>query len=63
MTFEAKYPGRCANCDDNITPGDDVTYTPDDELVHAHCDSEPRREDDPDEACGKCWLVHSGECW
>lgn len=62
MSFEAKYPGRCAECDDRIEPGEQVTYS-DDELVHVACDREPQREDDPDEACGKCWLVHSGECF
>ena len=61
MTFEARYPARCALCPDRIEPGDQVTYA-DDELVHAECDVEPRREDDPDEVCGKCWTVHRGEC-
>ena len=35
----------------------------DDELVHAHCDSEPAREDDVDEVCTACRLIHRGECF
>ena len=60
--FEARYPGRCTSCSERIEPGDTVTYDGDDEIVHGECDREPQREDDPTEACGKCWTVHSGEC-
>lgn len=61
MTFEARYPGRCQICTEPIEPGDTATYI-DDELAHAHCDTEPQRNDDPDEACTKCWTIHRGEC-
>lgn len=62
MTFEARYQSRCAACPDPIEPGDTVTYV-DDELVHAHCDSEPAREDDVDEVCTACRLVHREDCF
>ena len=62
MTFEAKYRGRCTLCDDTIHPGEMVTYA-DDELVHVACEAEPRREDDPDEVCVRCNLIHRGECF
>lgn len=36
MTFEARFYGRCADCGDDIEPGDDVRYE-DDELIHDDC--------------------------
>lgn len=36
MSFEAKYPGLCAACDEGIKPGASVTYV-NDQLVHARC--------------------------
>lgn len=62
MSFEARYRSRCALCEDRIEPGEMVTYA-DDELVHVACETEPAREDDPDEVCGACRLVHAGECF
>lgn len=35
-TFTARYRGRCAECDDEIEPGDEVAYA-DDDLVHEDC--------------------------
>ncbi len=61
MTFTAKYPGRCANCDDNIIPGDDITYHGDDELIHTQCDTDPTPK--TTEPCKQCWCAHEGECW
>ena len=62
-TFEAKYPGRCAACDERITPGDTVTYD-DDELVHAACEvtSLPHPRDTAATVCRDCWTVHAGDC-
>ena len=57
VTFEARYRSRCPLCEDRIEPGDQVTYA-DDELVHVACESEPAREDDPDEVCTACWTIH-----
>jgi hypothetical protein len=35
-SFEARYGGRCALCDDPIDPGDDCTYF-EDEVCHWDC--------------------------
>lgn len=59
MTFYAKYPGRCASCEDRIHEGDAVTYA-DDELVHAACDGPTVDRDGP--VCGQCFTIHAGEC-
>lgn len=37
--FEARYPGTCGECGDDIDPGDEVCYE-DDELIHADCSTE-----------------------
>lgn len=65
MTFTARYRGHC-NADDcdygdnEIRPGDDVTYL-DDQLVHAACvDRQSTRADTP--LCPACWQYHRGEC-
>ena len=34
--FTAAYPGTCAECLDEIEPGDEVQYV-DDELIHEDC--------------------------
>jgi hypothetical protein len=60
MSFEAKYGGWCADCDDRIQPGDTVTYNEDDALIHMHCEGlAPARIA---EVCGKCWLTKPCEC-
>lgn len=56
--FEAKYPGRCGECDRSISEGDDVTFE-DDELIHAKCEG---LHSVPETVCATCWLVHAGEC-
>lgn len=61
MTFEAKYAGRCAECDDQILVGEFVDYDHEDELVHAECVRPLRRSGKP--ACPVCWLVHAGGCY
>ncbi|OMC12509.1 hypothetical protein [Mycolicibacterium fortuitum] len=64
MSFEARYSDQCPACGERIVPGDDVTYSEDNELIHAV--SEP--VDDPDEPqrnerhCTQCFTVHAGEC-
>ena len=35
--FEARFPGRCPDCDDGIDVGADICRTPDGEYVHAEC--------------------------
>jgi len=61
MSFEAKYGGWCADCDDRIQVGETITYTEDDGAVHMHCGglNEPARIA---EVCGKCWLTKPCDC-
>lgn len=63
MSFTAKYPGRCAACDERIDEGDRVKYD-DDELVHTACEvpSLPNERDDLTQVCRNCYLIHQGEC-
>jgi hypothetical protein len=35
--FEARFPGRCPACDDDIETGMDICRTTDGEYVHAEC--------------------------
>lgn len=63
MSFQARYPGQCANCEGRIHLGDFVEYD-DDELVHSRC---PVSMSDitvgPREVlCGRCFTFHAGEC-
>lgn len=59
MSFEARFRGRCGNCDGRIEVGDEVRYEyPDDELVHDRCPA----ESGPTEVCPDCWTIHAGEC-
>lgn len=61
MSFEAKFPGRCAACDDEIHAGELVKYV-DDELVHVGCEDSPVPAEEVGIACTRCWCVHAGEC-
>lgn len=66
--FEAKYPGVCADCRDDIVPGERVTYNGDDELVHDGHGDRPRvvirrPSEIGDEVCPSCCLIHAGECF
>lgn len=63
MSFAAKYPGRCAACDERINEGDQITYS-DDEAVHANCEvpSLPNPRDDLSKVCRTCFTIHAGEC-
>lgn len=63
MSFNARYPGRCASCEERIHEGDLVKYE-DDELVHTQCPAPvseftigPRET-----ICGQCFTIHAGEC-
>lgn len=37
MSFRAKYPGDCRNCDEGIVRGQEVEYDDDRNLVHVLC--------------------------
>lgn len=61
--FEAKYPGMCENCDSNFEVGTSVMFEGQ-RVVHAdadECVSLPARPDK--KPCGKCFLVHAGDCF
>lgn len=61
MSFVARYSGDCADCDEPIVPGHDVTYDRHSNLVHVRC---PQPPDDvpPEPLCGRCFCYHVGEC-
>lgn len=61
-TFLARYPGRCASCSERIEPGDNVTYTTDDELVHADCTADEPPPGRPAVVCPRCWLTQPCGC-
>lgn len=62
-TFLARYPGRCANCDEGIEVDDLLTYA-DDVVIHADCNEAPRPDRKPTEVCPRCFIAKalSGEC-
>lgn len=54
-SFEARYGGRCAACDEGIRVGDLARFE-DDQIVHDDCvTAAPRRPDLP--PCGTCFMV------
>jgi hypothetical protein len=58
--FEARYPGRCNECDEWFSEGTMIRYNSSDEIVHEDCGG----WDDPvPDACPECHTVHKGECW
>lgn len=67
MSFEAKYRGICASCDETIFPGDEIEYE-DDDVIHSHCGGSVPRDvtrrpfQTRDSVCPTCSLEHRGEC-
>jgi hypothetical protein len=62
--FEARYHGRCADCDDPIRPGDFVRFRDDDDLlIHDDCDDARPPEPTHPATCPTCHLAHAGECY
>lgn len=63
-SFTARFPGICENCGDGFEKGDDVMYDGDD-LVHADPDDcvQLASTRSSDKVCGKCFLVHAGDCF
>lgn len=62
--FEAKYPGRCVNCDGPIDVGDILRWD-DEYAVHVACQSaEEKRVTRERPACPECWqeVAVNGEC-
>ena len=61
MSFEARYAGLCAECDERFPVGTMIRYNDEDEIVHADCYGGDIEADD--DVCPDCHLVHTGECW
>lgn len=63
MSFTAKYRGACADCEEGITPGDEVAYRGDGEereLAHVNC---PTPKAPLGKPCTVCFLIHpEGAC-
>lgn len=62
--FQARYPGRCAACDEPIYEGGKVRYE-DGFLVHDDC-PDPVDHDAPrrtEHRCPDCYATHAGECY
>lgn len=61
LPFPARYPGRCAACQERIDVDDQVAFD-DDELVHDGCTPKAPRPERP--ACPTCFTVPSvsGAC-
>lgn len=63
MSFQAKYPGVCCQCNEDIVPGQECQYWGD-EVGHVKCpevvdlDAPGRNE----RRCGDCFQIHAGEC-
>lgn len=61
-TFAARYPGTCAD-GDTIEPGDEVTYISKGVIVHAKCSGAEHKPSRQEKMCGKCFMLHAGECF
>jgi hypothetical protein len=63
--FQAKFPGRCGECESHIAVGETVTYNDDDELVHHKCKVYSMDEftlGPRETICPKCFCIHAGGC-
>lgn len=62
-SFTARYISECADCGNDIEPGDEAMYDEDDQVVHVHCPDKPLKVS-VGKACPDCWLVHpkGSEC-
>lgn len=61
--FEAKFPGICEECQEGFERGEEVMYAGDD-LVHANTDECVTFQERPaKKPCGKCRLMHAGDCF
>lgn len=54
MTFRARYPGRCAACEEPIRHDDEITYE-EGQVVHADCE---RHVPKPQPICRGCFLSY-----
>lgn len=63
VSFQARYNGRCADCEERIHEGDHVEYRSD-ELCHVTCPTptDPYTVKPGEALCGQCFTYHRGEC-
>lgn len=61
MTFPARYPGECVECDQRIDVGDPIENTVDG-WIHAQCDTTPTDAELAGTSCTTCWLVGPCDC-
>jgi hypothetical protein len=62
MSFDARYHGRCAACEESIIPGEHVRYSEDEVLVHDRCEEASASYAAPIEVCPQCWLTKPCDC-
>lgn len=64
-SFLAKFPGICDDCQDGFEREDEIAYNAANQLVHADPDdcNRPASTRSSDKVCGKCFLVHAGDCF
>ena len=69
-SFEAKYPGECPGCLQQLQ-GYQVCYTDDGALVHLECypsyvvaltERDPATIGRNERSCSLCFQIHAGEC-
>ncbi|AMS03617.1 hypothetical protein BJD66_gp48 [Gordonia phage Emalyn] len=61
-TFEARFGGKCPDCEKSIHVGDLVHYTGPKHLVHVQCPMFEVPATSYGELCTECFLYHQGEC-
>lgn len=60
--FHARFPSRCASCDERIHAGDHIRMT-DDGAIHDDCQTVATPDEPTRPACPACWLIHpEGAC-
>jgi hypothetical protein len=62
MSFQARYKGQCAACEEDITPGQTVVHsTFSGLLIHEVC-PEVLPAKPASSVCVRCFCYHAGEC-
>jgi hypothetical protein len=69
MSWEARWPGECSACGGKFNAGTQIRMTGPGQFAHVTC---PEMADIPltvvdlrpgETICGRCHLVHRGECF
>lgn len=61
--FEARFPGKCADCLEWFPEDTRIRYNADNKIVHEYCEDDVASMDDVAEmTCPQCHLIHAGEC-